>query len=90
MPTKVTSPRTGKEIYLLNPSEKGTKYALELKHNRAITNNLKRKMDPKTGHQQQLSREQRAFRSGYLQARKDSAKAYKSMHPRYKRKTRSR
>ena len=80
--------RTG--AVLLNPQERGIKYSLELKHKKALTNDFYRKMDPETGKQKRLSKEQLAFRSGYLQARKDSAKAYKSKHPTYKRKTRSR
>ena len=77
--------RTG--AVLLNPQERGTKYALELKHKKALTNDGHRKIDSETGKQKKLSEKQLAFRSGYLQARKDSAKAYKSKHPNYKRKT---
>ena len=78
--------RTG--AVLLNPQERGTKYALELKHKKALTNDGHRKIDSETGKQKRLSKEQLAYRSGYLQARKDSAKAYRSKHPGYKRKTR--
>lgn len=57
--------RYGNTVVLLNPAEKGQLYARELKDN----------YDPKTG--DGLSRSQRAYRSGYLDARKDNAKAYK-------------
>ena len=55
----------GKKIVLLNPAEKGQRYARQLKkgvdHNGVV-----------------LSDTQASFRSGYLQARKDSAKCYNS------------
>ena len=57
--------RNGETVVLLNPAEKGQLYARELKDNYA----------PKTA--DGLSRSQRAYRSGYLDARKDNAKAYK-------------
>ena len=67
--------RRGKRITLLNPSEKSRKFAVELKHNVAITNDgIKKKT--KTGKVKHLSDTQKAFRSGYLQARKDNAKAF--------------
>lgn len=62
---------------LLTPAGKGAKYADELKNNRRITN----EGQPKTnscGCVQELTPEQRAFRGGYLQAQKDSAKCYKA------------
>lgn len=66
----------GKVITLLNPSEKSRKFASELKGNIRYTNDGKLKSG-KNG-ELGLSDTQRAYRSGYLQARKDSAKAYKS------------
>lgn len=72
---------------LLNPSEKARKYAVEMRHKKAITNGNKRKMDKKTGKQKTLTKEQLAYRAGYLAHQKDSNKAFKSKHPRYKRKT---
>jgi len=75
---------------LLNPSEKGLKYAFELKHKRAITNSFRRKIDKKTGQTKVLSKEQLAFRAGYLQHQKDSNRAFKAKHKSYKRKTKSR
>ena len=75
---------------LLNPSERGFKYAFELKHKRAVTNDLKRKIDPRTGRTKRLTKEQLAFRAGYLEHQKDSNRAFKAKHKSYKRKTKSR
>lgn len=72
---------------LLNPSEKGLKYSLEMKYKRALTNMGKRKIDKKTGHQKKLSKEQLAYRAGYLAHQKDSNRAFRAKHPIYKRKT---
>lgn len=74
--------KKGKTVTLLNPSEKGRKYANELKTGVRITNNGIPKVGEngkpiklgKTGKEAQA----RAYRSGYLQTRKDSAKAWKS------------
>ena len=82
----VVENRNGKMVTLLNPSEKARKFSVELRSGRALTNNNKRKWD-KNGKEVRLTKEQRAFRAGYLQSRKDSAKAFKANHPRYKRKT---
>ena len=78
--------RRGKKVTLLNPSEKGTKYATELAYNVALTNDGEQKMDKK-GSPKKLSKVQRAYRAGFLQAQKDSSKAFKHNHPNYKRKT---
>ena len=77
--------RTG--AVLLNPAEKSRKYAIEIKHKKALTNDGKRKLDLKTGRTIKLTNEQLAYRSGYLTAMSDSQKAYKSKHPNYRRKT---
>ena len=69
--------RNGKTVTLLNPAEKGNKYALELKCNVHCTNEGDVKLD-KYGHVRTLSRQSRAYRAGYLSSRKDSAGAYKS------------
>ena len=69
--------RRGKTVTLLNPAEKGNKYALELKANVHCTNDGDVKLD-KYGHVKTLSRQSRAYRAGYLSSRKDSANAYKS------------
>ena len=72
---------------LLNPAEKGLKYSLELKHKRGLTNRFERKYNKKTGKPIELTKEQLAFRAGYLAHQKDSNRAFMSKHPRYKRKT---
>lgn len=72
---------------LLNPAEKGHKFSIELKHKKALTNMGKRKIDKKTGKQVRLTDTQLAFRAGYLAHQKDSSNAFRSKHPRYKRKT---
>lgn len=82
--------KTEKGSVLLNPSEKALKYSVEIKHKKAITNDNRRKMDKKTGKQKTLSEVQLAYRAGYLAHQKDSAKAFKSKHPNYKRKTTNR
>lgn len=74
----VTNRKTGKNVTLLNPSEKGAKFAKELKTNVARKNDGVIKFNKKTGTVQTLSQEQRAFRAGYLASRKDSARAYKA------------
>ena len=65
----------GREFTALNPSGKGAKYAKELKDGKRITNSGSPKLDG-NGKQMGLTKQQRAYRSGYLQARKDSANAY--------------
>ena len=56
----------GHIIVLRNPAEKAKRYARQMKNGR-IT---------ETG--QKLTKTDLAFRAGYLQARQDSAKAFKS------------
>lgn len=77
MSTRITT-KKGKTITLLNPSEKGKKFASELRDNTRYTNDGKYKAD-KDGGIDQLTRVQRAYRSGYLDARKDSANCYKHL-----------
>ena len=74
---RVVKSRTGKKITLLNPAEKGRKYSAELKAGIRATNNHEVKRD-KNGKKITLTKSQRSWRSGYLTARKDNAKAYKS------------
>ena len=71
----VVNRRTGNVSVLLNPAQKGRKYATELKHGKALTNSLQRKRD-KNGSQKRLTVKQKAYRAGYLDARKDSANCY--------------
>lgn len=55
---------TGKRIILRNPSELSERYARQLKQNKVSETGKK------------LSKEERAFRKGYLKAREDNNKAY--------------
>ena len=73
---RVTSPRTGKTVTLLDPAGKGAKYAHELKTKRRYTNEGRVKVNPNTGEVQKLTKAQRSYRAGYLDARKDNAKAW--------------
>lgn len=73
----VVKSRSGKNVTLLNPAEKGAKYSAELRANVRCTNDHRVKKD-KNGKKLGLSKAQRAYRAGYLTARSDSAKAYKS------------
>lgn len=67
----------GVQKTLLTPAGKGAKYAQELKTGKRMTNSGAPKMDD-NGQQQGLTKGQRAFRAGYIQARKDGAKAFKA------------
>lgn len=69
---------------MLRPSEKSRKYALELKKGYHITNFGKPKTDAE-GCVYGLSNTQQAYRSGYLDARKDITKVY-NYHNRQKKK----
>lgn len=61
---------------LLNPAQKARKYSVELKHGVGLTNELRRKRT-KTGSIQKINKTQRAYRAGYLDARKDNAGMFK-------------
>lgn len=65
----------GKQITLLNPSEKARKFADELKSGKRFTNNGEMKVDSK-GNPLTLSVTQRAYRSGYLKSRTDGSKVF--------------
>lgn len=69
--------KNGKVVTLLNPSEKGGKYAGELKRGVKQTNagDFKRNAD---GSLVSLTASERAYRAGYLDAQKDSANCYKA------------
>lgn len=71
--------KKGKEVILLNPSEKARKFADELGNGVKVTNKGMLKFG-KDGKPVKLTDTEKSFRSGYLQARKDSAQAYKSKH----------
>lgn len=77
---------TKKGHRLLNPSEKARKYVVEIKHKKAITNDWKRKRD-ENGNQKKLTKQQLAYRAGYLDHQKDCNKAFRAKNPNYKRKT---
>ena len=62
---------------MLNPYEKTRKFADELGNGIKQTNTGMIKFD-KSGKPVKLSDTEKSFRSGYLQARQDNAKAYKS------------
>ena len=69
--------KKGNVITLLNPSEKGKKYAKELKTGRKITNSGSYKLDSNKK-SIKLTPAESAYRGGYLDAQKDSAKAFKA------------
>ncbi len=76
--------RSGNQGALLNPAEKGIKYSAELKQNKQFTNLGECKVDAR-GNCKKLTRAQKAYRSGYLDARRDSANAFlanKGLRPR--------
>lgn len=74
---KLWKTKTGKEIILLNPAEKGKKAAAELKAGIHFTNDGQVKLD-KSGKPIPLTDTQKSWRSGLLSARKDSARCYKA------------
>lgn len=72
---KKVKTKNGKTITLLNPAQKARKFADELSTNMHFTNDGEYKPD-KNG-EIGLTDNQRAYRSGYLDSRKDCAKAHK-------------
>lgn len=79
----VVTGKRGQKVTLLNPAKKGGKYACEMKNKHAITNDKKRKFD-ENGKTLKLTREQLAYRAGYLACAKDSNRCYIAKHPNYK------
>lgn len=75
----VVTSKNGKKVTLLNPSEKGKKFAKELKQGVKRTNSGKVKTD-KNKKGIRLTKEERAYRAGYLTAQSDSAKCYNATH----------
>lgn len=69
------------EITLLNPREKAEKFLNELKVGFHLTNDLSEVKEVNGSYE--LSNEAKAYRSGYLDARKDSAKAFIYRNPDY-------
>ena len=77
----VVKNKKGKNVTLLNPAEKGRKFADELHNGIKLTNSGHLKYNRNGGYIK-LTNTEKAFRSGYLQARKDGARAYKAKHKR--------
>lgn len=78
--------KKGRRVRLLRPDEKSRKYATELKRKVRLTNTGEPKTD-RNGVALGLTKEARAFRAGYLQARKDNTNLYnwKKAHRRSRR-----
>lgn len=60
---------------LLTPTGKAAKYVAEIKSDTQYTNNGEIKLN-RNGRPKRLNAEQKAYRAGYLDARKDSSKIY--------------
>lgn len=78
----IVETKNGKKVRLLTPDQKGAKAAVELKKGVKMTNFGKVKRN-KDGSPKKLTKVERSYRAGYLDARNDNAKAYK--HNRKKR-----
>ena len=65
------------KVILANPSDKARKYASELKSKQKLTYSGEVKKD-KNGKKIKLNKASASYRIGYLQARSDNAKAFKS------------
>lgn len=66
----------GKDVVLLNPSEKAAKYSREMRSGYRETNMQLPKYDKNTGEVTSLTASQRAFRAGYLEHARDSSMAF--------------
>lgn len=73
--------RDGKERTFLTPDTKGKKFAVEIKQGIHYTNEAQPKVD-RNGEVKPLTANERAYRAGYLDARRDSANAYNAKHGR--------
>lgn len=70
--------KKGQDVTLLNPSEKGGKFATELNLGIRLTNDgLPKNLDA-SGKPSKLTGNEASYRMGYLAAQKDSAKAFKA------------
>ena len=74
--------KTGKDITLLNPQEKRTKFYNERLNNCHFTNDKKCKVD-KNGQPIPLTDKQVAYRVGYEAAIKEQNKLYRATHKNY-------
>ena len=72
----IVTAKNGKKVRLLTPDQKGAKAAVELKKGVKLTNFGQVKRN-KNGSPCKLDKSERSYRAGYLDARKDNAKAYK-------------
>lgn len=79
--TDITDKKTGKTVRLLNPDEKSRKYATELKFGYAKTNRNETKRTA-NGKAIKLTNTQLAYRAGYIDRGKDSAKCFNATHKR--------
>ncbi len=71
----IVETKNGKKVRLLTPAQKGAKAAVELKRGVAMTNFGEVKRN-ENGTPKKLTKAQRSYRAGYLDARSDNAKAY--------------
>ena len=69
--------KNGNRICLLTPSEKSKKFTRELRVGVKLRNDFELKTDD-FANPIRLNEKDKAFRYGYLTARKDNAKAYKA------------
>ena len=69
--------KNGRKIILANPSDKACKYGSELKSKQKLTYSGEVKKD-KNAKKIKLNKASVSYRIGYLQARSDNAKAFKS------------
>lgn len=76
--TVIVNQNTGAIRELETTSGKASRYASELKKGEGLS---------KGGKSKELTKESRAYRSGYLTAQKDAARAFKKKHPDYVRRT---
>lgn len=67
----------GTKFTLLNPSGKAAKYYAENQNGKRYTNAGHTKIDDE-GNVLKLTKEQKAYRAGYIDAQSDNAKAYKA------------
>lgn len=73
----IVKDRRNRDVVLLNPAEKARKYADELANDVRITNSGM-VVTKKNGKPRDLRDTQKAYRAGYLAARRDSAKCFKA------------
>lgn len=75
MAVRFLNKRISRYVTLLNPAEKGRKYAAEMKAGIHATNDHQIKKG-KNGNPKRLKDSEKAYRAGYLDARKDNAKCF--------------